>query len=195
MRSLERILWTVAVIALSIYALAWGERWLYQRYLAWEFTDTLPAAKASHEMRTAGSTAFHRALLNTKEQPLGRLEIPSIGLHSIFLEGVEDRTLRRGIGHIPGTALPAGSGNTGLAAHRDTFFSRLGEVQPGDAISITTLEASYRYVVESIQIVDPDEAVVLHDIGRPVLTLVTCYPFQLIGPAPKRYIVHASLQD
>jgi sortase A len=40
--------------------------------------------------------------------------------------------------------------------------------------------------------VDPDEAIVLRDIGRPVVTLVTCYPFHYFGPAPKRYIVHAS---
>jgi sortase A len=35
----------------------------------------------------------------------------------------------------------------------------------------------------------------LRDIGRPTLTLVTCYPFYYVGPAPKRFVVHAALVE
>ena len=84
-------------------------------------------------------------------------------------------------------------GNVVLAGHRDTFFRRLGEVHDADVISITTIDGTFDYVVENTSVVDPDEAIVLHNIGRPTLTLVTCYPFYYVGPAPKRFVVHAGL--
>jgi sortase A len=184
LRWLERILWMIAVAAVSIYAATVGERRLSQAYLDWEFARVLqlPARAAPPEHVIADVV-----------QPLGRLEISSIALSAIFIEGVDDRALRRGVGHIPGTALPGMAGNVGLAAHRDTFFRRLGEIGVGDAIRITTFHGTYDYVVESSHVADPDERIVLHDIGRPTLTLVTCYPFYYVGPAPKRFVVHASL--
>ncbi len=61
---------------------------------------------------------------------LGILEIPRLGIETPVLEGVDDATLRRAIGHIPGTALPAdGIGNIGIAGHRDTLFRPLRDVR------------------------------------------------------------------
>jgi sortase A len=174
-RLLESLLWAVAAIALTIFALTRAEAWLYQSYAEWKFE----------------ASAISAPVVVSNGFPLGRLEIPSIGLEVMFFEGVDARTLRRGIGHIPDTALPGQAGNIALSAHRDTFFRRLGEIRMNDHISITTLAGTYQYTVESIQIVNPDEAIAIRDIGRPVLTLVTCYPFQYAGPAPKRFIVHA----
>jgi sortase A len=42
-------------------------------------------------------------------------------------------------------------------------------------------------------IVGPKDVHVLDPTTRPTLTLVTCYPFDFIGHAPKRYIVRAEL--
>jgi len=183
-RWFERLLWLVAVIAIGIYGLSTSELWLYQTYFNWEFTRAL-------ELPVRAAPPEH--VVPYTAQPLGRIEIPSIALSAIFIEGVDAKSLRRGIGHVPGTALPGMSGNVGLSAHRDTFFRRLGEVHEGDVIQITTLESTYEYTVESTRIVDPDESVVLRDVGRPTLTLVTCYPFYYVGSAPKRFVVHASL--
>jgi sortase A len=97
------------------------------------------------------------------------------------------------VGHIPGTALPGEDGNIVLAAHRDTFFRPLRNIQKGDEIALTTLSGAYRYRVESIQIVGPDDVGVLSPTKQPTLTLVTCYPFYFVGSAPKRFIVRAGL--
>jgi sortase A len=110
----------------------------------------------------------------------------------MLLEGVDGQTLRHGIGHIPGTALPGESGNMGIAGHRDTYFRGLAGIRKQDRIKVETLEGDYEYAVDSIRIVEPDAVHVLHDSGHPVLTLVTCYPFHFVGPAPKRFIVRAS---
>jgi sortase A len=121
---------------------------------------------------------------------MGRVEIPRIGVSAVVLEGADDTTLRRGVGHIPDTSLP-GIGNVGLAAHRDSFFRGLKDIRKNDIIRLQTLVGTFRYQVEWTRIVQPEETQVLKDDGISELTLVTCYPFYYIGSAPKRFIVRA----
>ena len=45
--------------------------------------------------------------------------------------------------------------------------------------------------VRSFEIVDPRNVNALRFHNKNELTLITCYPFSYIGPAPKRFIVHA----
>jgi sortase A len=97
------------------------------------------------------------------------------------------------VGHVPGTAFPGLSGNVALSAHRDTFFRNLRELHKNDLISVSTVNGTFEYEVEYKAIVEPNERSVLRDIGRPTLTLITCYPFYYVGPAPKRFVVHAAL--
>jgi sortase A len=123
--------------------------------------------------------------------PLGRIEVKAIGLSAIILEGVEDTTLRRAVGHIPGTAPLGQRGNVALAAHRDTFFSGLRNIRLNDEITLTTVNGNYRYRVASTQVVAPEDTEVLDATAGNMLTLVTCYPFNFIGSAPKRFIVRA----
>src|ERR1051326_8803503 len=191
-KRVERVFWLITAIALGIYGLSIGETWLYQSYLNWEFAQTVKTPLPAQTTGVAASTAAHKAA-PAEGQSLGRLEIPSIDLSAIVAEGVQTSTLRRSVGHVPGTAMPGGAGNVGLSGHRDTFFRHLRDIRRNDLISITTLDGKVDYVVEAATIVDPDEAIVLHDIGRPTLTLVTCYPFYYVGPAPKRFVVHAGL--
>jgi sortase A len=122
---------------------------------------------------------------------LGRIEIARIGLTAMIMEGTDGRTLRRAVGHIRGTPLPGQRGNVAIAGHRDTFFRPLRNVQPDDEITLTTLAGSYRYLVDSTQVVAPEDTQVLDNSGDTTLTLVTCYPFYFVGPAPKRFIVRA----
>jgi len=109
----------------------------------------------------------------------------------MVMEGDSASILRRTAGHLEGTALPGGSGNVAIAAHRDTFFHTLRDIQYRDVINLNTLSGSYQYEVESIEIVETDNIEVLADSRNPTLTLITCYPFYYIGPAPKRFIVRA----
>jgi len=124
---------------------------------------------------------------------LGRIEIARIGLAVMVLEGIDEVTLRRAVGHIPDTAMPGEQGNVALAGHRDTFFRTLRNIRLGDEITLKTLAASYRYEVDSTRIVAPDDTDVLDDARDDILTLVTCYPFDFVGHAPKRFIVRAHM--
>ena len=122
---------------------------------------------------------------------MGQIELTRIGVTAMILEGTDDRTLRRAVGHIPGTSLPGQPGNVAIAGHRDTFFRALRNVRADDEITLMTLEGSYRYRVDSIKVVEPEDTQVLNNSGTDILTLVTCYPFYFVGPAPRRFIVRA----
>jgi sortase A len=122
---------------------------------------------------------------------VGRLEIPRLRMSAIVLEGSDSRTLRLGVGRIPETADPGQAGNVVLSGHRDTFFRPLRTIRAGDQVVLTTPEGPYRYVVEWTAVVDPSDSVWLKATPDRSLTLVTCYPFRYIGPAPQRFIVRA----
>jgi LPXTG-site transpeptidase (sortase) family protein len=124
---------------------------------------------------------------------VGRLEIPRVGLSVVVLDGDDERTLLLGAGRVPGTSRAGGTGNLVISGHRDTFFRPLREVRKGDQIRVTTLDGVYPYVVKWTSVVDPSDTGVLADTPEPSLTLVTCYPFQFVGPAPQRFVVRARL--
>jgi sortase A len=111
----------------------------------------------------------------------------------VVLEGVEEDTLALSVGHVPETALPGSDGNVALAAHRDTFFRGLEHIRVGDDILLTSIGSDRDYQVVATRVVAPTDVYVLNETGTPTLTLITCYPFHYIGPAPKRFIVQAHL--
>ena len=125
------------------------------------------------------------------EGAIGRLEIPRIGLSAVIAEGDDERTLQVAVGHLPDTPLPWQDGNAAVAGHRDTFFRPLRRIQVGDAIRVATPRGDFRYRVTRHTVVRPDELWVLEPSTRAALTLITCYPFDFIGPAPRRFVVHA----
>ena len=112
-------------------------------------------------------------------------------LTAMVREGIDRDTLQLAIGHIPTTPLPGQTGNVGVAGHRDTFFRGLGDLRTQDEIHFSTLSGDFKYVVESLIVVEPDNVAVLAPSSENVLTLVTCYPFSYVGTAPKRFVVRA----
>jgi len=124
---------------------------------------------------------------------IARLEVPSVTLATTVLEGTDDGTLSRGSGHIEDTPFPGQTGNVGIAGHRDTVFRPLRHIHLGDEMKLTTADRVYHYKISKTLIVTPDDVYVLDPTAQPTLTLVTCYPFDFIGHAPRRFIVQAAL--
>jgi Sortase domain len=91
--------------------------------------------------------------------------------------------------------MPGEQGNVGLAAHRDTFFSRLKDIRRQDEIRFTSADGVQHYIVEQTRIVDPTDIEVLDPTSSATMTLVTCYPFEYIGSAPQRFVVRAVRRD
>ncbi|HEX4497900.1 MAG TPA: class D sortase [Thermoanaerobaculia bacterium] len=204
---LERGLMLVAALCLGVWIYTWIDAAWVQHRDNQLLDDALNQAPATAQEPASGAAesdalgAFTPAPDAAPEPPkamleagslVGRIEIPRIGVSAVVLEGADDTTLRRGVGHIPETSMPGtGLGNVGLAAHRDSFFRGLKDIRKNDIIRVQTLDGTFRYRVEWTQIVMPEDTQVLSGNGVPELTLVTCYPFYYIGSAPKRFIVRA----
>ena len=122
---------------------------------------------------------------------IGEITVARLGLKAIIVQGDSPRILRRAVGHLSRTALPGEFGNVALAAHRDTFFHPLREIRPGDIVTLDIPGERFRYEVDSTLVVSPVESGVLQPSGGRELTLITCFPFGYVGPAPNRFVVHA----
>jgi len=140
-----------------------------------------------------GLSASEDGLPQAAATVIGRLEIPALALSVPILSNYEATSLLKGIGQIPGTAMPGGLGTLGLAGHRDTYFRPLARIKPRMDIRVIDQSGTYHYSVDSTEIVKPEEVEVLDIRSRPELTLITCYPFYYVGAAPLRFIVHAHL--
>ena len=144
--------------------------------------DNLPAALAAPPSVSHG-------------EPIGSLEIPRLRFSVVVAEGDDDATLKVAVGHLPDTPLPWDRGNSALAGHRDGLFRPLEKIRVGDELTLSTSRGQLRYRVSETKVVDPDDLSVLDERERPMLTLITCYPFRYVGPAPRRFIVHAEAID
>jgi sortase A len=187
-RSEPILRWVSRFLILSgLAALAWFGASLLQTHLYQE------QAAAAFRREILFRPASTRGPAPKQGALLGSISIPRLGVSSVIAEGTDEHTLALSVGHIAGTALPGRGGNVGLAGHRDTLFRGLRNIREKDDILLTTDSGTRIYEVESTHIVAPEDVYVLNDVGRPRLTLVTCYPFYYIGPAPKRFIVQAHL--
>lgn len=127
--------------------------------------------------------------------PLARLRIPVAQMDWVVFGGADASTLEKGPGHVPGTEMPGRDGayeNCVITAHRDAHFRHLGWLRKGHIIELETPASGVRrYRVVSREIVTPKTVRVLAPSKTPRLTLITCYPFTYIGPAPRRLVVVA----
>jgi len=188
LRWASQVLLLIGCLALAFCALAYLDAELYQIYANWGFHDLPSIGEVTRTTTRPGLRAFAR-----EGSPLSRLEIPRVMVSVVVSEGIKPLTLSRAAGHIPGTVFPDELGNVGIAGHRDTLFRRLGEVKTGDVITLTTPSRFYQYSVEWTRVVLPSHVEVLEPSNTAVLTLVTCYPFTYLGPAPRRFVVRARL--
>jgi sortase A len=126
---------------------------------------------------------------------LTKISIPRIRLRAIVLEGTSSHSLLLGPAHMTGTALPGAVGNAVIAGHRDTFFRNIHSLHTGDLVYILRAGTTFRYVVTKKMVVQPTATYVLRPTPDSELTLITCYPTYVIGPAPERLIIVARLSS
>jgi len=181
-RWIERSLALAGMVAVGIWACSVMRTAVFQSRASRMFDRTI-----ENQAVTATPVPMHQGEL------VGRLVIPHLHLRAMVREGSGEDTLDLALGHIPGTAFPGQRGNVGIAGHRDTLFRGLRKIAKDDRILFQTLSGSYLYQVETTAIVRPQDVAVLDAGDTPEMTLVTCYPFRYVGPAPRRFVVKARL--
>jgi sortase A len=207
LRRFERLAWAVGILLVAVWVAAYVHKSVLSRRDLARF-ETALRARVTPARVLPGETppdqtlwskervrAYAESLEKKSSDPLAILRIPKIGLEVAVLEGTDDLTLNRAVGHVADTARPGQNGNVGIAGHRDGFFRGLKDVVPGDTMELETLAGKETYRVNDIWIVNPEDIHVLDPTPGRAITLVACYPFYFAGSAPKRYIVRAVPQE
>jgi sortase A len=210
LKNLERLLFVVGFGLLAFWAAARVDQALLSRGAIDQFEDVKQQAgngvRSGEALLPASSPDFflwseqrvkhyEESLSRHLAPPLAVLRIGRIQVEAPVLEGTDEVTLNRGVGHIESTARFGENGNVGIAGHRDGFFRGLKDIKVGDRVEVERPDKIETYVVDRMEVVDPANVSVLRSNSGPALTLVTCYPFYYVGSAPQRYIVHATLAE
>ncbi len=154
---------------------------------------TAPRPDDRTSIRWNPNSGSEQPLILTKGARVSHLEVPRLKQSLYVVEGSDEAALKTGPGHVQGTAMPGEEGNCVIAGHRDTHFRFLRNVRPGDRIFLETVEGRFCYRVTGTEIISPAKVEVLQPTKDPQLHLITCFPFQYVGHAPKRYVVSAVL--
>lgn len=200
-RVTERACWVLACVSIAMYVAARtdtavsGSAALARVSLNQAAVYPATASPAAASPATVNPGAGDVAPNITTADPLGSLQIPSLDLHTALYSDTSELNLNRGAGLIRGMAAPGEGGNLGVAAHRDGIFRPLEKIEVGAAIEVRTVDSLYVYRVSSITVVDRTDSALLRRTDEPAITLVTCYPFRFVGPAPRRFVVRGRLDS
>jgi LPXTG-site transpeptidase (sortase) family protein len=161
-------------------------------YVVWLLWGTgLQTAKAQSTLRTTIDRQLGHPLPLSEAPPPGTrlipgsaygvIEIPSIGVDMVVVEGTDYADLKKGPGHYPDTANPwDGTGRVGIAGHRTTYlapFFNLDKVQVGQTIKLLTRYGTFVYrVTRNFVMPEQTAGVVLEQTVQPTLVLTTCNP-------------------
>ncbi len=151
---------------------------------AQEYNDKLKERGMNFNLSDEELAEYHSVLDPTGTGVMGHIEIEKLGVDLPVYHDVTESVLQVGIGHIPGSSLPAGttgshailSGHRGLPSAK--LFSELDQMIEGDTFLLHIMNQTFAYQVDNIQIVLPEETQSLAIYpDKDYVTLVTCTPY------------------
>jgi len=204
------------VLSWAGVTLVWGDPLtsLYTRYEQHELAERLTsidgvwhtrglAPTSSSDDRAPAAILLRRRAVAFEQtvvdgQPIGRIEIPRIGLSMVVVEGVSTSDLEKGPGDYGvasgrSTQLPGAGGVVAIAGHRTTFlhpFLRIDELRAGDRIALRMPYGTFRYTVYAHAVVASDDWSILRPARFEKLVLTACHPR---FSATHRWVVFARL--
>jgi len=196
MRRFVRRLGTLMIVA-GLATLAWAG-------LVWRWEDPLTSLYTAYEQRELSSglddrfaaftpdaepAAVGRAELATEArryrsavhegEAIGRIDVPRLGLHMVFVYGTDHEALKRGPGLDPRTFFPGQGRLVYLAGHRTTYaapFSKIDWLRRGDLIRLELPYATFTYTVTGSRVVAASDVSVLRSKRYEQVALQACHP-------------------
>ena len=124
------------------------------------------------------------------------IEIPKIDVDLPVYYGDTLEVLKKGVGHSSGSYFPGEGGSIIYMGHNaKKIFRRFSELQIGNEITIKASYGTYKYKIYDMKLIketDINELPVQRE--KEILMIYTCYPFNNIGYASKRFVVYAELE-
>jgi sortase A len=126
---------------------------------------------------------------------IGRIQMRSIDVDVVAVQGTDTASLQKGPGHYPDTPFPGQGGTTAFAGHRTTYlapFRHLDALDPGDEIQVSMPYANFAYRVQKTKVVDDSAVNIIHKVGYERLVLTACHP---LYSAAQRIAAFAKLRE
>jgi sortase A len=212
-RRLRRISTTLIVVGVGVilYAgliLAWGDpiTWLWAHYQQRALTSEFHKSQQQFRIVTpppdnsAALALVRKDALEFKHslqegRAFGRLTIHRIGLSDVVVvQGTTagfDADLSKGPGHYMNTSFPGMGSTVAIAGHRTTYgawFRHIDEIRDGDTITLQMPYATFRYRVQTHQVVPNTDWGIIKPQGYDRLVLSACHP---LYSASHRWVVFA----
>lgn len=150
-----------------------------QQQLRGQFTEELASGTAPV------SEGDYNGVLLPDGVPVGRIEIPAIGVSEIIVEGTGSGTLTAGPGHRRDTVLPGQAGVSVILARANAYggsFGHIQELPPGETISVITGQGESIFKVRGVRYAgDPAPAPIASDQSRLVLVTARGAPYAPSG--------------
>ncbi len=212
-RSLSSALAIIAILGIGMAAYPWaGDKYPFfyrtpvEKLIEWSnFLSDMQTNRIQDQLEK-DFLACGNEYCRGEGDPLTRIQIPTLGVNTIVVEGTTPSALKAGAGHYRSTPLPGQPGNVSIAGHRTTYgrpFNGIDALKPGDKILLTTPIGRFSYVVmkppkaykssyPAAFITHPFDWSVTAKTKGSYVTLTSCHPK---GSARQRIIVRAKLVD
>jgi len=128
--------------------------------------------------------------------PVARISVPRLKVSQLVLSGGSGEALAFAPTLVPGSAPFGHNGTAVVAAHRDTHFSFMQDLLPGDVVIVETTDGdrtSFR--MQGGYVVRNDRFAIAPRAVAPTLVLSTCWPFDATARGPWRYVAIAHAQS
>lgn len=159
----------------------------------WTWVQSVQGQAQAREDWIVAPPEGSQAPPDSRDRVFARLRCPRLQAERFVMRGATEQTLKEGPAWVAFSDQPGPAGHTLIAGHRDTHFEFLKDIRVGDEVILDYQGKSFAYRVRTLQVVRPDSREIVAPAASPTLTLITCYPFAWIGPAPKRLLVRAEL--
>jgi len=124
--------------------------------------------------------------------PAAKLAFPAQNKTVLALTDAAGESLAFGPTLMAASVKPGTRGVAVFAAHRDTHFAFIGQLKPGDPVSVEMPDGEKTFRVTRSEVVRWNASgIQTHDNGPPRIALVTCWPLDAKMHGPMRYVVWA----
>ncbi len=166
-------------IALSVVGLLAGTFLVYEFWLTGLLESRTQAALLSQFKHSLVLTDTPDLVTPPPGQPVGVIEIPTVGVEQVVVQGTGSADTKLGPGHDPASPAPGQAGNSVIVGRRTAYggpFAKLGGIRVGDSIDVLTRQGQFTYLVTKTEIASLGNTAVAAPSTADRLTLITADP-------------------